>query len=359
MKNGRMGYGRGLRARLAAATVGGVLVLALAASALAQTEAENIAAARALGVEGVSLAMEGKCAEAVDKLERAEALYHAPTILGRLGECQVELGRIVVGTENLQRVVRENLGPHPQPAYVDAQERARKVLALAQPRIAKLTVKVTAPPGVEYEVTINGKSIPAAMVGVERPIDPGEYVVAIGGEGVVPASQNLRLADGVAESVALTVVAAAAPPPASTTASADRTTAGAPQPSPSDDQQASDGRPLRTVGYVLIGAGSAGVIVGGIFGGRAMSKRSQLDADCESKGCPESSQDDIDAMKTSATLSTVGFGAGLGMAVLGAVLVVTSRPRGTPNEPAAEQGGRAPSVRGFVGFDGVGLRGQF
>ena len=47
--------------------------------------------------------------EAIEKLKRAEALHHAPTILGRLGECQVNVGEVVEGTENLNLVVREPL----------------------------------------------------------------------------------------------------------------------------------------------------------------------------------------------------------------------------------------------------------
>ena len=86
--------------------IAAVAVASLPAPALAQ-DSENIAAARSLGIQGVKLAEEGKCKEAIEKLERAEALYHAPTILGRLGECQVQVGQIVRGTENLNKVVRD------------------------------------------------------------------------------------------------------------------------------------------------------------------------------------------------------------------------------------------------------------
>src|SRR5712671_5018105 len=92
---------------------GAALVLS-AGSALAQDQkptASDIANARTLGVEGVEAADRGDCTTAIDRLWRAESLYHAPTILGRLGECQVALGKLVAGTETLQRVVREPIGP--------------------------------------------------------------------------------------------------------------------------------------------------------------------------------------------------------------------------------------------------------
>src|SRR5438132_180639 len=83
--------------------------LTLAVAHTAHAQAENVAAARSLGILGVQLADAGKCPEAIEKLERAESLYHAPTILGRLGECRVNVGQVVQGTEDLNRVVREQL----------------------------------------------------------------------------------------------------------------------------------------------------------------------------------------------------------------------------------------------------------
>ncbi len=149
-------------------------LLILPSVAAAEAQAEDIAAARSLGVQGIRLADDGKCADAIEKLERAEALYHAPTILGRLGECQVAVGHIVLGTENLNRVVREPLAPNAPAAFKAAQERAHKVLDSALPRIAYLTVKVE-PMTVTPTVTVDGASVPAALIGAERPTDPGPH----------------------------------------------------------------------------------------------------------------------------------------------------------------------------------------
>ena len=116
-----------------------LIALLWAPHALAQS-AENKAAARNLGIEGIKLADAGDCEAAAEKLQRAEALYHAPTILGRLGECQVNLGRIVEGTENLNRVVREPLPSNAPDAFLKARERAQKVLDSALPKIARLKI---------------------------------------------------------------------------------------------------------------------------------------------------------------------------------------------------------------------------
>src|SRR5690606_8120785 len=94
----------------------------LAPSLVHAQSAEDKAAARTLGTEGIKLANAGDCESAIDKLARAEALYHAPTILGRLGECQVALGKLVEGTENLNRVIREPLPANAPVAFKQARE---------------------------------------------------------------------------------------------------------------------------------------------------------------------------------------------------------------------------------------------
>src|SRR5450432_3522246 len=132
------------------------LVLSVASPSRADDQAENTAAARTLGVQGVQLADAGKCPEAIEKLQRAESLHHAPTILGRLGECQVAVGQVVEGTENLNAVVREPLAPNAPKVFHDAQDRAQKVLASATPKIAHLVIRIT-PAEAKASVAVGGK----------------------------------------------------------------------------------------------------------------------------------------------------------------------------------------------------------
>src|SRR5208282_4578000 len=96
-----------------------------------------------LGTQGVMLADKGDCAGAVVPLQKAASLFPAPTIVERWGECQIQLGQIVAGTENLQSVVHQDLGASPSAAFVDAQKRAQRVLDAALPRIGKLVVHLS------------------------------------------------------------------------------------------------------------------------------------------------------------------------------------------------------------------------
>src|SRR5258706_3323512 len=186
-----------------------VLVSTLASSLVApaafaqdQPQAENVAAARSLGMQGIQLADSGDCKGAIEKLSRAESLYHAPSILGRLGECQVKVGQIVLGTENLNRVVREQLAANAPKAFKDAQERAKGVLNAALPKIARLTVKVE-PADAKSQGTVAGTPIPAALIGVERPTDPGTHEVVVSAPGYLQQKTSVTLAEGGAQEISI------------------------------------------------------------------------------------------------------------------------------------------------------------
>ena len=117
--------------------------IALLAGPAQAAEASDTAAARGLALEGITRAESGNCKEAIDLFERAERLVHAPTHLHHLGACQIEVGRLVEGTEILQRLAREVL-PKTAPApFVRAQEQGAALLAATLPRLGKLDRKST------------------------------------------------------------------------------------------------------------------------------------------------------------------------------------------------------------------------
>ncbi len=271
-------------------------VLCASASSFAQNQpasASDMANARALGVEGVELADRGDCTTAIDRLWRAESLYHAPTILGRLGECQVNLGKIVAGTETLQRVVREPMGPGSPPAFLAARDRAQKVLESALPKIGKLLIHVDNAQAQGLVVTIDGEVVPLAGLDVARLTDPGSHQLQASAPGYVTATSTVSLAEGGSAQVTLALVpasgAAAAPAPGT----APLASAGAPPPTPSWATEAPPpandaGSSSSKVGpIVLLATGGAGIVLGSIFGGLALAKKSNLDSVCHPKAnCP-------------------------------------------------------------------------
>jgi hypothetical protein len=252
------------RARLVAPACALSFVLSSASAFAQDASAENVAAARTLGIQGVQLADAGKCDQAIEKLSRAESLYHAPTILGRLGECQVAVGQIVLGTETLNRVVREQLAPNAPAAFRAAQERAKKALDAALPKIAYLTVTVE-PRDVNAEVKVGGLPVSNALIGAERPTDPGTHEVVATAPGYLEAKSSVTLSEAGRQSVTLTLL----PDPSAPKAAPPDTIppGGTLTPPPGATPPAVvESRGSNTLAYVLLGVGGVGIVAGSVTG---------------------------------------------------------------------------------------------
>jgi hypothetical protein len=105
----------------------------------------------------------------------------------------------------------------------------------------------------------------------------------------------------------------------------------------------------RLPAIVAFSVGGAGVAVGGIFGGLALAKQSDLDAGCKNRQCPPSSSGDISSLKSTSLVSTIGFAVGgVGIAT-GVVLLMV---RGSSSKDAA-------SISPYLGAGQAGLLGTF
>ncbi len=300
-------------------------------------EAADTATARALGVAGVALAEAGNCSQAIEKLARAEALHHAPSTAERLGECEIEVGKIVAGTERLQRVIREPLAPNAPPPFVAAVARARIVLEKATPRIAMLRVDVKAPADAHVSVTIDGGALSDAVVRDERPTDPGTHQVRATAPGYSPASASVVLADGETKSLSLQLspIASAGPSPGQAPYLAR--------------DSASSGSHSHAAAITAFAIAGVGLAVGAIAGAEVMSKSSTLSGNCNAGGaCPASMETDINSAKTWATISTTSFAIG-GAGPPPASPLLTQGRSPTPEPKAA-------TVLPVVGGTSAGLR---
>lgn len=332
------------------------LAVALVAATASADDAADLATARAEGIEGITLADAGNCREAIEKLTRAEALHHAPTTAVRLAECEIEVGKLVSGTERLNRVVREPLGPSPSAPFVAAAARAQRDLDAALPRVATLRITTPVPPGAKLAVAIDGEPAPVAIVNGIRQIDPGRHRVELSAPGYRTAVADATLEEGRATNVTLTLER-------DPNASADASEAGA---SAADGSgggggaagaRGAEGDGRSSVGSIAaFGVAALGLGVGVVGAVMTAEKSATLEESCgPSKACPESSAADLRTAKTWATVSTVGFvGAGVG-ALVGVALLVTGH---SPSARTAATA-RPRGVRPTVGFGTVGVGGNF
>jgi hypothetical protein len=342
--------------------VGFVQLIAATASAEDQTSPADTAAARDLAVEGMKLADADHCAQAIDKLVRAEKLRHSAIVLGRLGECRIQVGKFVDGTEDLQRLLHEPLPVNPPPNLLRARERAQTALDAAKPNIAYLAISVRGP--VENAVvTIDGQAVPSVLLERDRPTDPGEHLIDASAPGYIKVSRRLTIAAGEKQEITLRLTAdpqAAAAPETSPPITVEKSekpakvSADAVAPLPpqaSDTPQSSTGA---TVGFVLMGLGGAVLATGGVFGYLALDKKNSLEGQCPNNSCAPSSQDSLDTANRYANISTILMGAGAAVTTLGAIVYFSSGPS-SKDERVAD----TARARAFVGLGQAGIAGTF
>lgn len=315
-----------------------------------ETNAEAKAAARELAIEGITAAQAGKCADALPQLERAEALYHAPTILTWIGDCQIQLGRLVAGTETLNQVVRERLAPDADPAFHEAQARAATLLSQTKPKIARLTIEVE-PNAIEgLEVLVDERPIQAGLVGFQRPIDPGARQVVVRAPGYFEETQQIELAEGGTGTLSFQLVA---DPKATPLHPAPATNT----PPPAEPNTRSGGA-QRTFGWIGVGLGAAALAGGGVTGLLALNTKGELN--CPGNVCADNDANKLDQANDLALASTVLFSAGGALAVTGIVLLLTA-PSNVDSAVLAEPSLTWGSVRMTPGLTpgGATLRGTF
>jgi hypothetical protein len=95
-------------------------------------------------------------------------------------------------------------------------------------------------------------------------------------------------------------------------------------PAPSKQESSSSD----TLGYVLLGTGAAGTVVGVLTGIAALGAKSELDEVCQ-PGCPPSHEDTLGTYRLQRTLSYVGFAVGIAGVATGGYLLLS----GTNEEP--------------------------
>ena len=198
----------------------------------------------------------------------------------------------------------------------------------------------------DVKVTMDGTPLLTTLDGRPVSIDPGSHVFHFEAAGQPPVDKTLVLREG--EKDRSEVVMIGTPPPAPASASS---------PPPEATPRPSWWTTQRTLAVVAGGVGVAGLVVGSVFGGLAMSDQSQEKSNCSTSGCPNRGQANADFTTggQNATVSTIGFVAGGVLVAAGAVLFFTAH-----DAPAAPATGRlylAPSTA--PGASGLLLGGTF
>ena len=175
--------------------------------ALAQSD-EQRSAARALATDGATAFNENRFADAVDLFNRAEALVHATPHLLYLARSYDKLGQLVRAREAYMKIVKEPLAPNAAPIFQDTKTKAEQELRAIEPRLASLAIKVEGgEQAKDVAVLLDSTPIAAVLIGVSRPIDPGEHKIEAGAQGFRAEPQTIKLAEGEKKSITLKLIA--------------------------------------------------------------------------------------------------------------------------------------------------------
>lgn len=308
----------------------GVVLLASAATQSAHADAsqtntqnaETIAAARALAVEGVKLARAGYCVQALPKLQQAEALHHSIVVATELGDCLMQTGKVVAASEALRRVAREALPEGASTAVVKAKERADALFLQTSATIAQLTIDVSVADAPGLEVTIDGQTVPNALLGVARPTDPGAHLIAVSAPGYQDDRAHVELSARDSQRVQLALRPIHAATLQDGTAGSPDVSPAVPEPSPVESATMS---PKKLAGYVLLASGAVGLAAGIGFGAAAWHLKLQLDDRCDGRACPASERAELNAAQRWGLSSTVAMSVGAASAIVGSLLLLLER----------------------------------
>ncbi|NLE87284.1 MAG: hypothetical protein GX607_12895 [Myxococcales bacterium] len=329
-----------------------VLLSAWSAPALAETTDEARAGARAAAYAGVEAFEAGRWSEAVDYFTRAESIIHSPMHLAYIGRARAQLGELVSARETLLKVLREEA--HNDVAR-EAQAAARAELEALEPRLPMLTIQVQGAEDQAFEVSVDGKSLPPALVGIPTPTDPGERTILVTSTNA-RAERTVRLAEGARETVVLELR------PTSEGAEAGSVEVVSVSPLTSDTSGISG---LRVGSYVALGVGVVGLGAGTFFALRANSKNDDASRLCEdhtgTRSCAGLPSNDPLARRVAAldddssqarTISTIGFIAG-GVGVAAGVTLFVLSLNESKEQPVARR------VTPVLAHNYVGLSGTF
>ncbi len=336
-----------MKASLGAALLSFAVALAVPAAAQAPDEATRTAA-RALGTAGVEAYQASDFATATDKLEKAYALLHAPSLGLWSGRALVKLGKWVEAADRFLETTSLQVPAGDYAVQKRAQADAAAELAGLKPRIPSLVVAVEGAELADCSISVDGVPVAASLLGAGRLVNPGTHELD-GRHGDDRAHAEVTLAEGERKTVALAfgapAPAPAAPPAANQAPPSPPLSVPAPLTANADVGRASSAQ--RTWGWITIGAGGVGLLVGGVTGLIAVGKKSDLDGNpnCRGNHCAPNEQSTVDTYNTCRTLSTVGFYAGGALAALGVVLLVTA-----PSQASAQA---------YVGPGTAGVRGTF
>lgn len=354
---------RRARLTLTATSVAAATLLLSTSGAWAQASAADRETARSMMQEGRDLRDKNDLKGALSRFKAADDIMHVPTTTLEVARTQASMGLLVEALDTIAALHKTPEKPDDPQPFKDARAKADDLGTQIEAKVPSLTITVTgAAEGDTPAISIDGTSLPTAVVGLPRKVDPGHHVVTAHA-ATGDAKEEIDVADGDKKDVALALIAGG-------DKGGDETPAGG---EGGKDVVHTPG-PLTYTGIVV---GGVGLIAGTVTGLMSLSKASTVKGECKNMQClPGQQTSDLNSGNTLATISTISFAvaaAGAGVAVIS--LIVGHKPAGAtpasapPGDPDAAPAGTEPAtppasesrlhVTPWIGAGSAGVFGTF
>ncbi len=175
-------------------------------------------------------------------------------------------------------------------------------------------------PPEETKIIVDGVEFPAMTLDAKLPLEPGTHEIIVKLPGEPERKRTVILSKGGSTVVDLTPLSESALEALKQPQKGNNVKSGAAK-GKSDKKGAVD--PWKIGGFVGIGLGVAGIVVGSVMGGKALKEKGVVDSHCNGDHrCDKEGLAAADRFQTVGNISTATFIAGGVLASVGATLVV-------------------------------------
>lgn len=302
--------------------------------------ADDLAKAKVLFQEGLSLEGSNDFVHALEKFQQVETIKRTPQVSFHIALCQEKLGRYseALGKYRLAQHDASELqskNAKPDPKLDEVMQKAGDAITSIEKRQPSITLKK---PADVTKVTLDGVVIAGEMLKKPIKLDPGSHLIEAVAPGKEPFKTSVELADGENKTIEV------------------KLKEGSPDKKPDekkpDDKKGDDKKPdekkpevqyQRNYLVPAIVAGSGVLIgtVGGLyFGMQRNSALNDLNKECVTGTviCRESAKSTSDKGSTAATLTNVSLIVGGAAVVTGAVLYFVLPQKEVPASAPSESG---------------------
>ena len=281
-----------------------IAIVGLSSQARAQGTDER--AADAAFAEGRATLARGNLLEACNKLAESDRLAPSGRAALNLADCYERRGMTASAYGKfLEAAARAVAARRP-----DAEKHARERAARLEPRLARVSIVVAKEADVPgLELRRDGKVVPRAAWNVGELVDPGtthNFEASAPGKNVWTATLGAEEGKTARTELRWQEVPPLGTPPTASPAAKEAKEAPAQPEGPA--RSSND----KTIGYVSLGVGAAGVLVGVVGGLNVLSAKSTVDTHCNptTKACDAEGFDAANRGARWSVISPIGFAVG-------------------------------------------------